>query len=220
MNTDNRYANTAAANAPASVDLRSPHEIAREIDATRSRIESTLAAIRRDLSSASLIDGLVRSGTAGQFAHGLGQNVKRHPMPAALAGLGLAWMAMAEHHDRSSSTEAGHPRLDAMRAKGAHAKQRAGAATHDLIETLKEHPMALGGLGLAIGALLGGAAPRTQTEDEMLGSLSDAARERMHEKAREGVERASSRIEQNAQRQSSASAGDGAADPWNAARPH
>ena len=219
MNTDNRYANTAATDAPDPIDLRSPREIAREIDATRSRIETTLAAIRRDVTSASLIDGLVRSGTAGQLAHGLGQNVRRHPMPAALAGLGLAWMAMAEHHDRAA-TAAGHPRLDAMRAKGAHAKQRAGAATHDLIETLKEHPLALGGLGLAIGALLGGAAPRTQAEDEMLGSLSDAARERMHEKAREGVERASSRIEQNSQRTRSTSPGDGAADRWNAARPH
>ena len=55
---------------------------------------------------------------------------------------------------------------------------------------LREQPLALGAIGVAIGALLAAAAPRTHAEDEWMGEASDRLAERAKEAGREQIERA------------------------------
>ena len=55
---------------------------------------------------------------------------------------------------------------------------------------LREQPLALGVIGVAIGALLAAAAPRTEAEDEWMGEASDRLAERAKEAGREQMERA------------------------------
>jgi len=55
---------------------------------------------------------------------------------------------------------------------------------------LREQPLALGAIGVAIGALLAAAAPRTEAEDEWMGEASDRLAERAKEAGREQMERA------------------------------
>src|SRR5690606_38663675 len=48
---------------------------------------------------------------------------------------------------------------------------------------LEEQPLLVGAIGLALGAALGAAFPRTEAEDRMLGEHSDSARRSMKDKA-------------------------------------
>jgi ElaB/YqjD/DUF883 family membrane-anchored ribosome-binding protein len=53
---------------------------------------------------------------------------------------------------------------------------------------VREQPLAFGAIGLAIGALLAAAAPRTRAEDEWMGETSDRLAERAKEAGREQFE--------------------------------
>ena len=55
---------------------------------------------------------------------------------------------------------------------------------------VREQPLALGAIGIAVGALLASAAPRTRTENEWMGEASDRLTERAKEAGREQMERA------------------------------
>ena len=55
---------------------------------------------------------------------------------------------------------------------------------------VNEQPLALGAIGLAIGALLGAAAPRTRQEDRLMGSTRDRLAHDLQDAAREPMERA------------------------------
>jgi hypothetical protein len=51
---------------------------------------------------------------------------------------------------------------------------------------MREQPLALGAIGLAIGALAAALAPRTQVEDRTLGPVRDDLAEKAAERARPG----------------------------------
>ncbi|HSJ96323.1 MAG TPA: hypothetical protein VLC53_04585 [Myxococcota bacterium] len=55
---------------------------------------------------------------------------------------------------------------------------------------LREQPLALGAIGVAIGALVAASAPRTRTEDEMMGEKRDELLDRANEAGREQIEKA------------------------------
>jgi hypothetical protein len=52
---------------------------------------------------------------------------------------------------------------------GQSARQRVG----DLTDSMREQPLALGAIGVAIGAVMAAMAPRTQKEDELMGETRD-----------------------------------------------
>lgn len=107
--------------------------------------------------------------------------------------------------------EAAHLKDSAM-----HAKQRAGDAAHRASEgfrqrsdrikhstqegaqrvsqgfnhMLDEQPLALGALGIALGALLGGSLPRTRQEDRMMGEASDSVTDKVKQTAEQATEEA------------------------------
>lgn len=59
---------------------------------------------------------------------------------------------------------------------------------------MREQPLALAAIGIAVGALLAAAAPRTEAEDEWMGEASDRLAGQAKEAGREQLERASGRV--------------------------
>lgn len=55
---------------------------------------------------------------------------------------------------------------------------------------VREQPLVLGAIGLAVGALLGAGLPRTRQEDELMGEASDRLTEKAKEAGREQIEKA------------------------------
>ena len=68
-----------------------------------------------------------------------------------------------------------------------HQGQRARASFGQLLE---EQPLAMGALGIAIGALLGGSLPSTQTEDRLMGSSRDKLADKASHQVKETYEKA------------------------------
>ena len=86
---------------------RSPDEIEADLDHTRARMEADLAALQDRLSPGYLMDEAlryVRTGAVAEYFRNLGEAAKRNPMPLALVGTGLAWLAFSGRRD---SGEAG-----------------------------------------------------------------------------------------------------------------
>ena len=80
---------------------------------------------------------------------------------------------------------------------------------------MREQPLALGAIGIAVGALLASATPRTRVENEWMGDASDRLTERAKEAGREQLERAGDvlRTATSAQEQESPAAGSATQDP-------
>ena len=170
-----------------------PEEILAEIDHTRHEMDRTLSAIEHRLTPGQLMDhGLdyLRHSGANEFVQNLGGTAKQNPLPVALTTIGLAWlMALgrqpAEQNYGSTSSSAISEGMSSMRDSAANvgesAREQWQRARGGIDYLVNEQPLVLGAIGLAIGAVLGAAAPRTRFEDQTLG---DAAR-RMTEKAKE-----------------------------------
>jgi len=68
---------------------------------------------------------------------------------------------------------------------------RAAQQTREtFVQTMDRHPLLVGGLGLAIGALLASAIPSTRPEKQLFGESSDELRRRAREMASQGYEAA------------------------------
>lgn len=74
---------------------------------------------------------------------------------------------------------------------------RAGQQTREtFLQTLDRNPLLVGGIGLAIGALIAAAIPVTRQENRLLGETSDEMKRRARELASEGYEAAKDAAEQ------------------------
>jgi ElaB/YqjD/DUF883 family membrane-anchored ribosome-binding protein len=165
------------------------------------------------------IDYLRHSG-ANEFVQNLGGQVKYNPLPVTLVGIGIAWlMAAGKKHPDYGSTSYGAgvgERVGQAKDKvteGAQAmRDRAGAATQSAKERIsaigssarnqvdrakggadymmREQPLALGVIGLAVGALFAALAPRTREEDELMGDTRDRLMDQAKEVGREKLEQA------------------------------
>lgn len=73
---------------------RSSADLEREVNEQRNRIEARIGEIRDRLSPGQLLDEALSYTKHGgaQFASNLGQQVSANPLPAALVGIGLAWL--------------------------------------------------------------------------------------------------------------------------------
>ena len=97
---------------------------------------------------------------------------------------------------------AGVGRLSATaRERLARARERAGdgrarasrygrRASQGLLQTFHEHPLLLGGIGLAIGAALGSALPASESEDRLLGETRDRLKHQAATAGREQIKKA------------------------------
>lgn len=126
--------------------------------------------------------GSAASGAASGIAEGAADRASR----AAGAVSGIAEGA-ADQVSRAAG---------AVRSAGHQARRQAGRAGHgamdmgrDLQHSLdrlfQDQPLVMGALALAAGAALGGALPRSRTEDEMFGAQSDRLKDTAREIAEE-----------------------------------
>ncbi len=90
-------------------------------------------------------------------------------------------------HHLSASVKGG---IAGARHSASHAgmevRQRASNAAAGFERLLHEQPLAVGALGLAVGALLAASMPATRTEDRYLGKTRDKVADKAREKVQEG----------------------------------
>jgi hypothetical protein len=79
---------------------------------------------------------------------------------------------------------------DRVRALGDTARSQVERAKGSMEYMLREQPLALGAIGVAIGALLAAMAPRTRQEDELMGETRDRLVDQAKEVGKEKVEQA------------------------------
>ena len=76
----------------------SPDAIERELERTRARLGDHLDELTSRLSPGQLVDEALmyaRDGQAAAFVRNLGASVRDNPLPVALVGAGLLWLACA-----------------------------------------------------------------------------------------------------------------------------
>jgi broad specificity phosphatase PhoE len=114
-----------------------PASIERDLTETRARLGRHLDELTSRLSPGQLIDeGLsyLRNGQANQFMHNLTADLRDNPLPVALAGLGLAWLAVSTGMQRNGNGQRALVPYDApeaiasRRAEMAERARRAGEA--------------------------------------------------------------------------------------------
>jgi ElaB/YqjD/DUF883 family membrane-anchored ribosome-binding protein len=171
---------------------QSPEQIQADIDRTRGDMDSTLDAIEQRLTPGQLVDqGLdyLRRSGGNEFVSNLGGSVRDNPLPIALVGIGLAWLMAAGKSgnagDRARSAKEAYGSMKQQASSGMQsardtasqigqtARQQAQRAKSGMDYLVNDHPLGLGAIGLAIGAVLAGAAPRTRQEDALMGEASD-----------------------------------------------
>jgi hypothetical protein len=110
----------------------SPESIAAEIEATREELGAILAALERRLAPQQLLErGLdMLKETMDGSDGGLGETLRRHPLPLVLIGMGVGWIAFAA----STRGQPGEAVRETARryptdlAGYAHAREKAGEA--------------------------------------------------------------------------------------------
>lgn len=90
-----------------------PNAIERDMERTRAHIDRTIDEIQDRLSPGQLLDeGLryLRSGPQDYFStfgSNLGHSIRDNPLPVALIGLGVAWLAMGQNNGQASRASSG-----------------------------------------------------------------------------------------------------------------
>jgi ElaB/YqjD/DUF883 family membrane-anchored ribosome-binding protein len=75
-----------------------PEEIERDIQQTRAEMSATIDAIQSKLTPGQMMDqaiGYLRNSLPAEFGHNLSDAVRHNPVPVALIGIGIAWMAIS-----------------------------------------------------------------------------------------------------------------------------
>lgn len=213
---------------------RHPDEILAEIERTREQMDRTLGTIEQRLTPGQLLDqGMqaLKDSGAADYMRNLRGSVSTNPLPVALVGIGLAWLMAADRMDRRSGgpsygSEAGTSRMSEMKESAQEKmqgmKESMASGRQKLDETTRmarermdqlrgsydrvvaEQPLALGAIGLAIGAVMAAALPATRKEEQLLSGtrekIADKASELAHqatEKGREQVEKTRATPEQD-----------------------
>lgn len=87
---------------------KSSVELEREVSEQRDRVEARIGEIKERLSPGQLVDELLSYSKdgGGKFAANLGQQLAANPLPAALVGVGLAWLigSNASGADKTATT--------------------------------------------------------------------------------------------------------------------
>ena len=186
--------------------MKSSEQLELETEQARARVNDKLEELRARATPGQLVDQLIdyaRDSGGAQFFTNLGRQVVDNPMPVALLGLGVAWLALAtskqsargalpslepelrQARERASAVgEQLGERASAMGDRIANAAGTAGGAVRDAVHTAvdrgqgfvalcRDQPVLLAGLGVAIGATLGALLPTSSTENRLMGEASD-----------------------------------------------
>lgn len=124
--------------------------------------------------------------------------LKQHPVPAALGGLGLAWWLMDRQTNSGAATrsvgfgyeapghaagatdsmrEMAHDAAETVSDLAERAQDRVGEyserAQTEFDRLLRDNPMALGAVAVAVGAAIGMAIPESRQERQLIGGVRD-----------------------------------------------
>jgi hypothetical protein len=135
-----------------------------------------MAAGKQPSSSNTSTTGSVDAGSARSSLSSLGNRAGELRDQAA----GVAQSA------KEKMSQAG----DQVRALGDTARSQVERAKGSMEYMLREQPLALGAIGVAIGAVLAAMAPRTRQEDELMGETRDRLVDQAKEVGKEKVEQA------------------------------
>lgn len=165
---------------------KDPHQLEREIDATRADLAATLEELEHRLSPSDLLgqlwDQVRRHGS--DFGGNLGQSVKDNPVPVLLTSIGIAWMMASNGRRHAGNGANGHHRL--------YDEGRLADSEHGAGERLRESGERLRESGQRMGERIRG------TRDSLLHRAGTAreglmsARERMASSAHSMGDRARS----------------------------
>jgi ElaB/YqjD/DUF883 family membrane-anchored ribosome-binding protein len=176
-----------------------------DIRATRRSIDDKVERIQRRLSPGDMVDSVVDFArtNGGAIAGGIGRGVRENPVPVALIGAGVLWLALSSRARHRADDEVigdgGESTADKLRHKAAdlgdnvrdgvrtgsrQVRQQAaalGQKTRDQAvragrsgeRFVKEHPVLVGAAGIALGAAVAASLPRTGREDRAFGELAD-----------------------------------------------
>jgi hypothetical protein len=143
------------------------------------------------------------AGTAGDTAGDIFGMIRRNPVPAALAGLSIAWLVM-NREDGSRGEEmlyqARHAVGDTVGQAGekvadtaSQAQERAGVmavrAQGQFQQTLWDNPLVVGAAAMALGAAIGLAVPETPQEHQLMGQARDNLMQKAQGMAQDTIER-------------------------------
>jgi uncharacterized protein DUF3618 len=125
--------------------MASSEQLEREAEDARTRVERTLDELRARTTPGHLVDQLIDYANGvpgGAFARNLSRQVVDNPLPVALLGVSLVWLALAGDTHASRGDGEPAPAHDAT------------ARARNLAMLIGEQPIALAGIGVALGALL------------------------------------------------------------------
>lgn len=180
-------------------------------DAAGSAYGAAGDAAGRAAGAASSAADSVRRGAhdLGARAQDLGDRASdlgRGAYDAATGAYDRATEVGRDTYDRAS--ELGHEAYARARSVGGSIADQASQAQAGLMRIVREQPLVVGAVGLALGALIGAAMPRSRTEDELMGDTADEMKQAASEavrsyygEAKEAVGRVAERVRDEAEEQ-------------------
>lgn len=171
-------------------DARDPDAIQHDIERTRAEMSSTIDAIQEKLTPGQMMDQAVayaRTSLPADFGQNLSNAVRNNPLPVALVGIGLAWLAMSGQQPQRRAYRASASEYYGNEAMGTYDADRYGEYDASTGHGMKERASEFGHR-ISSGA------------SSVSGRARDAAhgaRERMHD-AREKLHGARERISESA----------------------
>ena len=152
---------------------KSSAQLEKEAEQTRSQLAATLEELRSRITPGQLLDqtlDFARESNAGEFVRNLGRDARDNPLPLALIGTGIAWLMMTNGRRRGADAAL----ADATNsAAGAVDVTKSHHATGAFLAFCREHSLVLGGIGLALGALVGAALPASEAEGRSVRSAAE-----------------------------------------------
>src|SRR3954453_7586146 len=118
--------------------MSNSEQLERETEAERARLSETLEELRARITPGHVVDQLVdyaADSTGGMFFRNLRQQAIDNPLPVALMGAGLGWLAMAGRRHGSTSRMRPSGMVDKIGAAGDMAADRARNAADTASDT-------------------------------------------------------------------------------------
>ncbi len=159
-------------------DTNEIDRIERELAASRARLDTTIAALQQKLSPGELISQATtyfKEGSGMDLSHTIGRSLRDNPVPVALIGLGLGWLAMSGSRRGSLADELSDGADDVMNGRreyggGAYRRTAPGRVPETAAHRSMPYQSGLpGDLGARLQAA--GALRREPEEDD--GSFQD-----------------------------------------------
>lgn len=194
-------------------------EIRASIEETRERISHDLDEIGERLNPHNVKEDIkegIREATIGrvedmareagqrlnQASSGLVQTIKDNPVPAVIAGVGIAWLFLGQSGGNArASGQAGT--VDKAKEKVSdiadQAQEAVASAATPKIEATRsafeENPLAIAAGVVALGLVAGLLAPPTRSESRVLGDVGERVVDRVSAVARDTTEKAQHVVE-------------------------